>query len=771
MRYTLWFTLGFAAACIGFAYFLPAGALLILGIFLLTAGICGMFFFREVDAKRKVAVSCLGLAVGLLYCAGVDAARLAPLRKLDGQDKDLTVTVTDYQSKEKTRTYVPATTELSGKAYSVLLYLYDGLDLQPGDQIHGNFYLRYTATGGSLDPGYYSVDGYYLLLFPNEISDPIPGQESGQYLPAKLRHQLVQILDAAFPSDTAPFAKALLLGHTDELTYQDDTALKISGIRHVVAVSGLHVSILYSLVYLFALHKKKLTALLGIPILCLFAAVAGFTPSVVRACIMQGIMMISQVIRKEQDPPTSLSIAVLVMLAVNPFTVASVGFQLSVASVVGIFTLYKRISDRLMDSVWTELCWKKPVVLWIMRYVIGSLSVSLSASIFTVPLCAYYFGMVSLIGIITNLLCMWSITFLFCGIILVCVAGLAWMPLASGIAWVLSWLIRGILLLAEALSKVPLAVVYTQNVGVILWLIVSYGILIVFLVHKWNFPGNPIWYSAILLLAVVLITWLRPMAESYRATLLDVGQGQCVVLQSEGRTFLVDCGGSSDEKAANTAVAYLANQGVRTVDGLIITHYDRDHAGGAALLMSRLRVQTLYLPNAADGGDIEKALLAAPHDQTVRVSEDMHLRWQETDLQIFAPKAGKTGNESSLCVLFQKEKCDILITGDLNQAGELELLQRYSLPKLEYLIAGHHGAASSTGTALLAACDPETVLISVGANNRYGHPSAELLQQLAQFHIPVYRTDQEGTIIISEVSLWLRNPAKRMQAVSVLFSS
>ena len=116
-------------------------------------------------------------------------------------------------------------------------------------------------------------------------------------------------------------------------------------------------------------------------------------------------------------------------------------------------------------------------------------------------------------------------------------------------------------------------------------------------------------------------------------------------------------------------------------------------------------------------------------------------------MTIFAPVSYKSGNESSMCVLFQTENCDILITGDRSRKGELALLQRVTLPELELLIAGHHGSASATSDSLLALTSPEYVFISVGANNRYGHPNDDVLERLEKHGCNVFRTDEQGTLV------------------------
>lgn len=227
-------------------------------------------------------------------------------------------------------------------------------------------------------------------------------------------------------------------------------------------------------------------------------------------------------------------------------------------------------------------------------------------------------------------------------------------------------------------------------------------------------------------------------------TVLDVGQGQCILFQSGGRTYMVDCGGSSEEAAADLAAAALLSQGIHRLDGLILTHYDRDHVGGVGYLLSRVCVDQIYLPYLED---VKKNAPELSGLEGERVLENIRLLWKGASMTIYAPREGKTDNETSLCVLFQAENCDILITGDRETEGELELLLNEQLPDLEILVAGHHGADSSTSEFLLRATRPETVVVSVDEDNRYGHPSESLLQRLQEHGCVVRRTDQEGTII------------------------
>jgi competence protein ComEC len=229
--------------------------------------------------------------------------------------------------------------------------------------------------------------------------------------------------------------------------------------------------------------------------------------------------------------------------------------------------------------------------------------------------------------------------------------------------------------------------------------------------------------------------------------MLYVGQGQCVLLQSEGKTYMVDCGGDYEEDAADLAAAALLSQGIQKLDGLILTHYDKDHVGAVGHLLYRVPADVIVLPEGKDAASWDELLLKHHRSEVIRAEDDLCISWNGGKLTIYASWTTETSNESSLCVLFQTEKCDILITGDRSSVGEEILLRTASVPQLDALVIGHHGAASSTGETLLAATRPKTALISVGEGNAYGHPSQSVLDRLSQYGCIVRRTDLEGTII------------------------
>ena len=225
--------------------------------------------------------------------------------------------------------------------------------------------------------------------------------------------------------------------------------------------------------------------------------------------------------------------------------------------------------------------------------------------------------------------------------------------------------------------------------------------------------------------------------------MLDVGQGQSILLQSEGKTFLVDCGGDDDAATADTIAETLLSQGISRLDGIVLTHYDRDHSGALHNLLCRIDTDLLILPDTRN-----EFPLPETDANILWIWKDMEFCFGSAKMTVFGPVYSGLDNENSLCVLFDAANCDILITGDRSEFGERMLMRGTALPDVDILVAGHHGAAASTSEDLLHCVTPETILISVKENNYYGHPSDILLQRLHNFGCAVYRTDLHGTITI-----------------------
>ncbi len=741
MRKLMWFCIGFTAAALLGAYFLSGSTLLI------PAGAAlALFFilcFLKTEGKKIPLAVLAGLILGLLWCWGYDMLYLQPAKALDGQKREVEITATDYSFATEYGVGSDGKLSIDGKEYKVRFYSREE-SLAPGDRVRGTFSFRFTGRGGSGDSTYQRGKGIFLIATIKEKADVTVSENiSAVYFPVLLRRQIGAKIGEVFPEDTAGFALALLLGDSSDLSYADSNDLSVSGVRHVIAVSGLHVSILFSLIYILCGKRRLLTALLGIPVLLLFAAVAGFTPSITRACIMQSLMILALLINREYDPPTALAFAVLVILAVNPLTVCSVSFQLSVGCMVGIFLFSNRIYERLFPEKTRDKIKHQRIKWRVCHFTASSVSVTLSAMVVTVPLCAYHFGMVSLVGILTNLLILPAINLTFYGVMLSCGVGALALPAGRLLAELCSLLIRYVLTVASAAAALPGAAVYTQDLYLSSWLIVCYILAGVFVLGKKKDLRVLAACICVCFTVSLGLSHLEKTAETFSLTVLDVGQGQCVIFKNKDSCYVVDCGGNN---SADLARKTLHSQAVGSVDGIIVTHYDSDHASDVKELAATFSVKTLYLPDVPDEGAIKQELGKAYAEDITWVRETFVLQIPDGSITVFFDADQSNENERSLCILFQTENCDILITGDRGASGEAALLASTELPKLEILVAGHHGSADSTGLALLRKTQPDHCVISVGENNVYGHPAEETRNRLEIFGCRVWRTDKNGTI-------------------------
>ena len=728
----MWFTIGFTVACGMGVWVLPANGLVV-SILIFSV----LTFLGRKWGINPLSMAMLGCTLGLCWYLGFLHLNLIPAHAMDGTTVRTTVTATSYSYDTDYGVGVDGEFTIDGKTHKVRLYVNGVEEICPGDTIEGVFQLRYTPPGGMRDPTYHAGDGIFFLGYSRGNVELHRAVESeSKYLAEHMRYGILRRLEALFPESTAPLAKALLLGDDFDLDYETDIAFKLSGIRHIIAVSGLHVAMLYSLLRVVSLNRRWLTALLGFPALYLFAAAAGFTPSVSRACMMVGLMMLAQLIEREYDPPTALAFAALVMLVKNPLVITSISFQMSFACVAGIQLFDAPISGWFIAKLGAPK--GKGLRAFVKRWFITSVSISLSAIILTTPISAYYFGTISLVGVLTNLLTLWAVSLSFYGIVVSLLVSLIWIRGAAVIAAGASLAMKYVIFVAKLISAFPLAAVYTASIYIVLWLIFVYILLIVFLRSENRYPLVLSCCAVLGLCLALLVSWTQWRLSDTHFTALDVEQGQCLILHTDGKTFLIDCGGSNDKVAANAAADTLLSRGVTHLDGIILTHGDRDHAGGMEYLLQRISTEFVMVP--------EMESSSFPEQRIIGVAGNLSITTEGAKITIFGSTYAEESNENSLCILFERENCAILVTGDRSWMGELMLMHDHTLPDVDLLIAGHHGSKNSTSEELLTAVSPETVFISVGGDNSYGHPSKETLARLAEFGCTVYRTDIHGNL-------------------------
>lgn len=726
------------------------------GLWLPAGAVCALLALlvrRLRPARLRLFLIVLGLAAGFLWCRAYDAVFYAPAEALDGRTVLLDATVTDWPRETDYGVSVPVRVHTDGRPdIAALLYAdADSAGLFPGDRVSVVAACRlagHTKSGEEIT--YYTARGLFLTATAyGAMTVESPGRVSQRYWPQMGAKALKETVAAVFPADTAPLMTALLTGDRDGLDDSTNTALRRTGLAHIVAVSGMHVSFLAGLLtLLLGRRHRRSSAALILAVLVFFAALVGNTPSVLRAVFLCACLQLAPLLGRENDTPTTLPVILALLLLQNPHASANVGLQLSFAAVAGIYLFAAPLYDR-----WTKRLHGRKFPVSAARILLGVLSASLSAVLFTIPLAAYYFGTVSLVAPFANLLTAWAVSLAFTGGLLAAAVGLVFPAVGAVLAFAVSVFLRYLLFVASALSRLPFAALSLGSVYYALWLGFAYAVTGLFLLWRGEKkrPAFAAGACLVTLLAAVFFTNRMVTGSAFVVSVLDVGQGQSIALQSGGYAALIDCGGSAAENAGDVAADYLQNFGRTTLDLLVLTHYHADHANGVAQLMERLKVRAVLLPDVdpgAAGRLAVEALARQEGSELLYVTRDTNVTLGRAMLTLYAPLGGEGENEDGLSVLGTAGDFDVLVTGDMSAEMEARLIARHPLPDIELLVAGHHGSGQSTSAALLAAVTPETAVISVGANP-YGLPARETLDRLMEQQIAVYRTDLAGTVTVT----------------------
>ena len=752
MRKLAWIGFGFASAVFLSHYLLPLGALYRCAAGAALLSVAGLLLHGR--NRRRWLLCLLAAAVGFGWYAFRAHCVLDPLARLDGKtERVYSARVLNY----------PVDTDYST---SLMLHLYEpGLDrlavrvyagdescaaLCPGDLIRVKLKLRSAAERYGEETDAFLSMGVAAIGTVTEA--PV---KTGEWkygilcLPKVLAHRVQVMAEAIFPADVFPFAEALMLGEKRALyDAQLDVPLRNAGIMHAVAVSGMHLAFLIGAVRLL-FGRRRVLSLMSLPLLALFALMAGASPSVLRAAFMAALVLLAPVLNRENDPATSLMAALLVILLCQPLSAGSASLQLSFAAMAGVLWL------------------TGPIYRWIVGHWFGSrepngaaqaaittAAASLGSMVPTLPLGALHFGTLTLAAPLTNLLVFWVLPIAFMGSFLAVLAGFLSAPLGVWAAKLVAWPLRYVLLVARGIAALPGLRYDAAAPLTILWLAVCYLTgLALWLRHK---KGKPVRLPAPIALCLALLLLTSAAARLHgertpRVTVLDVGQGQSVFFRSGRASLLVDCGGlNSPVNAGDTAERALLRERREALDVLVLTHPHQDHVNGAARLLQTARVRTLILPSAADAESepLRSILRIARQRGTeiVRLEDDAELTLGDLQLQFFAA-LGREAEDGCLMLRVSRGDFDTLITGDVPIETEEALAASCDLSDTELFLAGHHGSKHASGDTLLDALGAETAVISCGWNT-YGHPAQETLDRLAAHGLEIRRTDLDGSVTI-----------------------
>jgi len=756
------FSAGYAAAVFVATSFLPERASLPLGGFCVLLWLLLCLLKRVLPQRRRryALLSCAGMAVGLLWTWGYGQLLLEPARQLDDKTVELVCEVRDFPQKSDYGATVLVRAQVeSGKEVSALLHV-DGkyMNLMPGDRISTIAHCTLaTHTQDGEEITYYTAKGIFLTAVAyGELTVQQAQWLAPACVPAYLSRELKQSMEFNFSQDAVPLVKAVVTGNRDHLSDGFTSSLQRTGLAHTVAVSGMHLAYLAGFLALLFGRGSRRSALITLPAIALFALVAGGTPSVVRAAIMIAMLQLAPLLERERDDMTALAFALLLLLLHNPYAAANVGLQMSFGAVAGILLFSNGLQLRMLEHIRTV---KKPGKhpgkrLWnvLVRFVVSTLAATTGALVFTTPLTAVYFGRVSLIAPLANLLTLWAVSGVFVGGILAGILGVFWpveiltMPVEA-LAHYLEQII-------ELLGRLDFAAIPVNGPYYILWLLFLYAVLAAALLMRGRKRLKlPAVAALTLLLAAILLTNRDFRVGELKVQVLDVGQGQSVLIRSGDRLALVDCGGDGYENAGDIAADHIQSMGYSTIDLLVVSHYHADHANGIPELLDRVDIKEIILPDVEEDALLRRKILEQAQRRNIPVHfvrEDLALSFgEESDFTVYPPMGGTQTNELGLTVLCSAGDYEVLITGDMGTSAEKKLLEYTLLPDVELMVAGHHGSKYSNSQILLETVRPDVAVFSVGADNSYGHPTEEAIGRFEAVGAEIYRTDLNGTVTIT----------------------
>jgi competence protein ComEC len=652
---------------------------------------------RALTAAAVVII--LGLAVWRYF------AIPAPIKPYDGKTHLLTLETSGFSRD------APYGRQVEVKLHGVAgtLYYAGGQDYQPGDILDGAFRITVGYRQGS----HYKATTSFDIAVKENV-------RRLRYQPVIWAEIIKTRIAALYSGDSAAMLTGILTG--DKHLFSDDLTevLFRSGMMHVAAVSGLHISILAGFITLI-IRSRKRSFIISLPMIFLYMAITGFTPSAVRAGIMIAVFTVAPLIGREYHSRRALTAAFLTLLLLNPYAVFEPAMQLSFSASLGLILFSVKWQKALQDKLS-----KLPLPKRVLRFIASSLAASFGALVFSMPFAAYWFGGVSLLAPLSNLLLLWLVSVIFIGGALSLV-----LPFIAPLTAAVLWVFRAV---TGLLGGVPHAVLYTSQPFLLVWLLYAYVMFVIMILTGRR--KQPVLFTASMLVLCILMTVWRGGRTELEIAVLDVGQGQCVVVRSGGQTAVIDCGGSVN--AGRAAARFLDSRGTSRIDHLLLTHYDSDHINGVPSLLSLTDVAAVYGPDEEDIPPLGPVI-------TVRQTETVTLG--KTEITMIPSLWFGDANARGLSFLITHQGFSFLITGDLGHPSERWLLRSAGIKNADVIIAGHHGSRGSTSAELLDTLKPQAAVISSGTNS-FGHPSPETLSRLLERDIAVYRTDSFGHILI-----------------------
>ena len=542
-----------------------------------------------------------------------------------------------------------------------------------------------------------------------------------------------------------------------------------AGISHLLAISGLHLSIVSLLFFsgfyrffslfhplLISGKSKKIAGVLTIAPLLLYGIFTGFSPSCQRAMIMITILIFSFIREKEKDIISSLCLAGILILILDSAALFSISFQLSFSAVV--FIVYGAgLLKQYLPFIMGKKIWLKACVM---------VFITLFAGLGTSPLTAHYFNIVSIIAPISNFIAIPLLGFIVLPLGLVCLVSFSWFPAFAGfIVFVCSKLISYLIIFSQFVISLPFAWSRTITLQ---WIEIAaiYSVFIaIFLFlkgYKKVFTLLSIVSVSVIIFHLINLNYSQNHENKLQITIIDVGQGSSTLIQTpKGVNIVVDGGGFSDISSFDTGryiiAPFLWKKRIKTIDYVILTHPESDHLNGLIFILDNFNVKTLIKNNDTRDTITYETMMQICKKHDIRIYNPLdhgknmdlgfiRLKFFDSLKEVFSYNF----NNNSLVFKLIYNDFSILFPGDILELREKNLSKKNHIDlSSDIMLAPHHGSFSSSSKVFLEKVHPSSVIISCGRHNRYGFPSQKVLKRYKTMGIDIFRTDKHGALFVS----------------------
>jgi competence protein ComEC len=640
--------------------------------------------------------------------------------------------------------------------------------------------LIFTGKAGAIsearNPGEFDLKSYYLLsgivgrIYLTNEKDVLSVYHDSGFSPQRsivepVRNFMRNEIKTFMKGDEAELARAMVIGERIGINKEVSEQFINTGTIHILAVSGLHIGffmgILMAVASILRIPRKFRFFIIA-PILILYALVVGMTPSITRAVIMALVVLFGFFLQRKSQILNSLGFAALIILTFNPSQLFTAGFQLSFAAVLSIALLHERIVGMVRISY--PALQEKPLL----NSALSIAFLTIAATLGTIPLTVYYFHRVSLVSVLANFIVVPLAGIFLSMVFLFLFFGLFSTFLASLYASAAQIIGFAILQINFLLGSMKISHVVVPDVG---W---SFALLYFFwlfasVTFPWtNSSGDKnvlmkkVIFSVLLGLNIILYVNLFEEKTEVRLFVLDVGQGDAIFVELPGgKNMLIDAGIKfrSYDMGERVVVPFLERNGIGEINYFVVTHLHIDHMGGAASVIRNVKVDNFIYPEQSSQSETwikTMACVAAFKIPSRNVRAGMILDSGSVyRVYVIHPNRKYVGegglaynkrfNNGSVVLKVCIGKESILLAGDAEKPVEHDLIKIYgTFLASDIYKAGHHGSNTSSTPEFLKTIHPTYAVISVGAKNRFGHPSPEVIAELRRENIKIWRTDSLG---------------------------